>query len=198
MLKIQAENESTLKALTNDCDGVFGTLKQAIAELGIPRIKLVRPVPSYKGQLTLGDLETFDTALAIDIERYPRTMIAKPPSATQFVERTGEAANGEDSVQSSHTLAPDSGTVADGNTAGILMGIKNSRIYQVDDENIPGAKREVVREELAKGYEYGRTAVHISESDENVTTLETRASMTIVGFVQKDMVRGLPLLFHTS
>ncbi|KAI9774426.1 MAG: ATP-dependent DNA helicase II subunit 2 [Geoglossum simile] len=184
---VKAGNESTLKALTEDCDGVFGTLKQAVSELGIPRIKPVRPVPSYKGQLTLGDLEAFETALAIDVERYPRTMIAKPPSATQFVERTDEAANEGDSMQSSHTLAPDSGTLADGKTAGILTAIKSSRIYQVDDENIIGGKREVAREELAKGYEYGRTAVHISESDENVTKLETQASMGIVGFVQKDM-----------
>ena len=158
----------------------------------------MRPVPSYKGQITLGNLEAFETALAIDIERYPRTMVAKPPSATQFIAKTDKAANEEDSMQSSHTLAPDSGTLADGKTAGDLMAIKTTRIYQVDDENIAGGKREVAREELAKGYEYGRTAVHISESDENVTKLETQAGMDIVGFVQKDMVRGHPHLFYTS
>ncbi|KAI9775918.1 MAG: ATP-dependent DNA helicase II subunit 2 [Geoglossum umbratile] len=184
---VKAGNESAFKALTGDCDGVFGTLEEAITELGIPRIKPVRPVPSYKGQLTLGDLAEFDTALAIDVERYPRTMIARPPSASQFIARTDEKETGGESMQSSRTLASDSGTLAEANATGILSAIKTSRIYQVDDENTAGGKREVTREELAKGYEYGRTAVHISESDENVTKLETQASMDIVGFVQKDM-----------
>ena len=188
MLKKQAGNESALKALTEDCDGVFGTLEQAIAELGIPRIKSVKPVPSYKGQLTLGDPATFETALAIDVERYPHTMVAKPLSASQFVVRTDEAANEGESMQSSHTLAPDSSAPTDGQTASNLTAVKSSLIYQVDDENAAGGKREVAREELAKGYEYGRTAVHISESDENVTKLETQASMDIVGFVQNNMV----------
>ena len=47
------------------------------------------------------------------------------------------------------------------------------------------------REELAKGYEYGRTAVHISETDQNITILETFAALDLVGFVQSDQVRIL-------
>ncbi|KAH0537790.1 hypothetical protein FGG08_005472 [Glutinoglossum americanum] len=185
---MKAGNESALKTLAEDCDGVFGTLEQAVAELGIPRIKPVRPVPSYKGQLTLGDTSAYETALAIDVERYPHTMVAKPPSASQFVARV-ETTNEGESMQSSHTIAAgDSGPLIDGKTASMedLTAVKNTRIYQVDDEDAAGGKRDVVREELAKGYEYGRTAVHISESDENVTKLETRASLDIIGFVQKD------------
>ncbi|KAH0556896.1 hypothetical protein GP486_005318, partial [Trichoglossum hirsutum] len=187
---VKARNESALKAMVEDCGGVFGTLEQAVAELDIPRIKPVRPVPSFKGRLTLGDTTAYETALAIDVERYPRTMVARAPSASQFVVKTDAATEG-DSMQSSHTIiaADNKGALVTDTATDRrdLIAVRNTRIYQVDDENAAGGKREVQREELAKGYEYGRTAVHISESDENVTKLETQAGLDIVGFVQKDM-----------
>lgn len=56
------------------------------------------------------------------------------------------------------------------------------------DADAPGGKKDVSRDDLAKGYEYGRTVVPISESDENITKLECEAGMEIVGFVPKDKV----------
>ncbi|KZF24158.1 ATP-dependent DNA helicase II subunit 2 [Xylona heveae TC161] len=180
----KAQNEETLKSLTETCDGVFGTLQQAVDELGIPRIKSVRPVPSYKGQLTLGDPEKYDSAMSIDVERYPRTMVAKPPSASQFVTASNPA-DGDASIQSSATMAGSSDL---GPSAGqaALTSVRNARTYQIEDSEAPGGKRDVDRDDLAKGYEYGRTAVHISETDENITKLETMASFDIIGFVPKD------------
>lgn len=70
-----------------------------------------------------------------------------------------------------------------------LTNVRNLRTYQITDENAPGGKVDVEREDLAKGYEYGRTAVHISETDENITTLETYAAMDLIGFIQNDKVR---------
>ncbi|KAI9803657.1 MAG: ATP-dependent DNA helicase II subunit 2 [Piccolia ochrophora] len=184
----KAKAESILKSLTEACDGAFGTMKQAIAELSVPRVKPVKPVPTYKGQLTLGDPATYATAMSIDVERYPRTMVAKVPNASQFVARSGPE-NGEGSMQSSHTLPGDGGLIHGGSGAANathLASVKNTREYKVDDAAAPGGSRNVAREDLAKGYEYGRTAVHISESDENVTKLETKAGMELVGFVTRD------------
>ena len=182
---MQELNEATLRSLDEDCDGVFGTIQQAIEELGTPRLKSTRPVPSYKGQLTLGDPEHYDSALCIDVERYPKVMIRRPLSASQYVQRT-DLSNDHTSTQSSATLLPD----GDGRESGIpgvdpngLTSVKNARTYQVVDEDAPGGKRDVSRDDLAKGYEYGRTAVHISESDLNVTKLETQAGLEIIGFV---------------
>ncbi|KAI9837987.1 MAG: ATP-dependent DNA helicase II subunit 2 [Sarea resinae] len=181
----KARNEKLLKSLTDDCDGIFGTIEQAISELGIPRVKSVRPVPSYKGQLTLGDPEQYDSAMCIDVERYPRTMVAKAPGASQFVTKTGSSgANEESSTQAPNTAAVDGAREHHEQQSG-LTSVKNARTYQVPDKDAPGGKRDVEREDLAKGYEYGRTAVHISESDENVTKLETTAGLDIVGFVPK-------------
>lgn len=182
---VQEANETTLKALVEDCDGIFGTMQQAIEELGTPRLKTTRPVPSYKGQLTLGDPEQFDSALCIDVERYPRVMVRRPLAASQYVQRF-DLSNGQTSTQSSTTLMPDvdggdPGPIQpDGNS---LTSVRNARTYQVLDEEAPGGKRDVNREDLAKGYEYGRTAVHISESDLNVTKLETQPGLEIIGFI---------------
>ena len=184
----------TLKSLVGDCEGVFGTLKQAIEELGVPRLKSTRPVNSYKGQLTLGDPEKYKSALCIDVERYPRTMIRRPLTASRFVQRSN-LSNGIGSAQSSAIAMPD----GDGQESAFpklnpndLTTVRNARTYQVPDENAPGRKRDVDRDDLAKGYEYGRTAVHISETDQNVTKLETHAGLEIIGFIPWTMVCDSP------
>lgn len=73
-----------------------------------------------------------------------------------------------------------------------LTSVRNVRTYHVDDPQVAGGKRELERDELAKGYEYGRTAVHISESDENITKLETTAVLDLIGFIQADHVGFSP------
>ncbi|TKA69171.1 hypothetical protein B0A49_04616 [Cryomyces minteri] len=179
----KAHNEQIFESLARACNGVYGTMAQAIDELSIPRIKPVRPVHSYKGFLTLGNPEEYDSAMAVDVERYPRTSVARPPTASQFVVRS-DMAPGESSMSSSSMFPNGSGEGAQNQDG--LAAVKNARTYQISDEEAPGGKRDVEREELAKGYEYGRTAVHIAESDENVTTYETRKGLDIIGFVPRE------------
>ena len=169
----------------NDCDGVFGTMQQAIEEMVVPRLKSTRPVASYKGQLTLGNPAEYDSAMCIDVERYPRTMIRRPPSASQYIQRSDLI-----SPQSSATMLSGDGDAA---MAGLdmsgLTSVRNARSYQVKDPEAPGGKRDVDREELAKGYAYGSTAVPIAESEWNVTKLETQAGFEIIGFIPWNRVR---------
>lgn len=172
---IKANNESILRQLCDDCNGVFGTLAQAVDELQIPRTKETRPVPSYKGTLTLGNPEQYDSALAITVERYPKTMVAAPPSANSFVVRND--------LEATQSLDPTNGNEEVEASNDGLTAVHTARTYQVEDGDAPGGKKDVDRDELAKGYEYGRTAVHISESDRNITTYETFQSLDIIGFV---------------
>ncbi|KAL1296994.1 hypothetical protein AAFC00_004590 [Neodothiora populina] len=165
----KAKNEQVFQKLCEGCNGIFGTIAQAVEELSIPRLKTTKPVPSYKGHLTLGNREQYDGAFEIDVERYPRVMVQRPPTASTFVQSSG----------------PAPGASHDERTAGDMAAVKNARSYQVVDENAPGGKRDVSPEELAKGYSYGSTAVPISESDRNVTTFETKQGMDILGFVTK-------------
>jgi ATP-dependent DNA helicase 2 subunit 2 len=153
-------------------------------------LKETRPVPSFKGQLTLGDAEHYDSTLTVDVERYPCTMLAKPPTASSFAIRTdlnNSSALGP-SVQSLNIITGEDHPMTD------LSAVRNQRVYQVDDQEEPGVKKNVEMEELERGYEYGRTAVHISESDMNVVKLETSQSLAIIGFVKAEAFeRYLPL-----
>lgn len=166
---------------------MFGTLEQAVSEMEIPRVRAVRPIASFKGFLQLGNPEEYDTAVRIPVERYPRIMVARPPTASQFVLRSDLAA--EQEGQDSATAVPETQPEEDSG----LTSVRNLRAYQVNDESAPGGKRDIEREDLAKGYEYGRTAVHISETDENITRLETAAALELVGFIQSERVRASTL-----
>ncbi|CAI7643287.1 hypothetical protein PCG10_003432 [Penicillium crustosum] len=169
----KAENETLLRTLTEDCEGVYGTLEQAVSELDIPRIKVTKSMPSFKGNLMLGNPEEYDTAITIPVERYFRTYVAKPISASSFVPRSG--------------TEPGSQAPVKGNGEGdTLASVRTSRTYEIIDESAPGGKIDVERDDLAKGYEYGRTAVPIEQTDENVANLQTFAGMGLIGFVQKD------------
>lgn len=184
----QRHNETILKNLAAKCDGVFATAAEAIDDLSTPVVKTTRPYSTYAGKLSLGDWKTYEeTALYIDVKRYFKTKQMKPVSASSFVSRS---TNGAASGQSSHTLAGDTEMADAPASGGDLAAVKNARNYRVNT-TMGGAvdgKLDVERDELAKGYEYGRTAVHISESDENVTKLETFAEFTIIGFIPWDKV----------
>ena len=176
-----------LRKLVNDCDGVYGTMQQAIDEMGVPRTKSTRPVASYKGQLTLGNPPEYDSAMCIDVERYPRTMVRRPATASSFAQQ-GDASNIRPKMTAA--LEDEDAVMANLDPNG-LTSVKSARTYQVKDDDAPGGKRDVDREELAKGYAYGSTAVPIAESEWNVTKLETRAGLEIIGFIPWDRVSNL-------
>ena len=129
--------------------------------------------------MTLGCPEQYSSAMCIDVERYPRTFVRRPLTASQFVQRS-ENLNGQASNQSSATIVQ---SIDSPGATNALTSVHIAQTYQVVDDEAPGGKRDVQREDLAKGYEYGRTAVYISESDTNVTKLETQASLDIIGFI---------------
>lgn len=177
-----------MKKLTDQCkESAFGNAAEAIEDTVIPRVKQSRPYKTYTGQLTLGDPEKYATAMSIDVERYFRTHKAVPSSASSFVIRT-DLSNGEASVSTVDDDVTMGGTPG---PEGGLAAVKTARTYKVIDESAPGGKRDVDRDELARGYEYGRTAVHIAESDENVTKLETVQSFEIIGFIPCEKVYRL-------
>jgi ATP-dependent DNA helicase 2 subunit 2 len=161
-------------------DGVCGTMAQAVEELSIPRTKPIRPVKSYDGPLTLGDPEHFpDSSIVMQVERWPKTKVARPPGATTVVLKSGPGAQSE---------YDDDEMDGVDETGGDFTNVHQIRTYKVEDASAPGGKRDVDFEDLAKGYEYGRTAVHISESEFNITKLETANGFSILGFVPADKV----------
>ena len=178
---------------------VLGTLQQAVAEMSRPRLKPVRPVPSYRGTLTLGDVSADggdgsdgddrkppSPSLSIDVERYPRTAIAKPVSASRFAvqqQQQGKAeAGGGDGDAAAGAAAPRQLEPCRARPDQ-LQTVTQARAYQVDRPDEAGQKMDIDGDTMEKGYKYGRTVVPISATDEAVTVYPTEPSMQIVGFI---------------
>ncbi|KAL7274898.1 ATP-dependent DNA helicase yku80 [Rhizina undulata] len=167
---IKDQNEKLLKNLCLDCDGVFGTASEAVEELNRPRIKKVRPIASYKGKLTLGDPKNkYGDSFSIDVERYPRTMVARAPSASDFTLRTDVEAG--------------AGPATEAEGSAPLQAVKWMRAYQVEDGDAAGGRVEIERDEMEKGYTYGSTVVNISRTDEVMMVMETDPCLEIIGFI---------------
>jgi len=163
------------------CGGVFATTVEAIENLAIPDVKESKWYASYRGMLSLGDFnKNPDTALFIDVERYFKTKVARPPGASSYTTRS--TVGGEPSGQSSHTVEGDT-EMPD---APDLAQVRSNFVYKVNDPSWVGGKRDVDRSELSRGYLYGSTAVPISAEDENVTKLETVQGFEIIGFIPSD------------
>ncbi|KAF4121181.1 ATP-dependent DNA helicase 2 subunit 2 [Geosmithia morbida] len=154
----KAETEHVLTSLVERCEnGTLATVADAIDRLDTPTVKSVKPYKTYDGSLTLGDPEKFPSAMNINVERYFKTHLARPLGASTVVVKP-ENIGGE--TQSTQT--------ADEAMEGTdFSAVKQARSYKVNDPDAPGGKRDVEFESLAKGYEYGRTAVPISESEHN-------------------------------
>lgn len=167
-------------------------MAQAVEELSVPRIKSMRPYKTYDGPLTLGDPEEFPSAMSIAVERYFKTKLARPPSASTVVVKP--------EMPGTPTRARDYSEMDDAelNGDGGFSGVKQVRAYKVNDPDAPGGKKDVEFESLSKGYMYGRTVVPISDSDQNVTKLETQKSFTIIGFIPWTSVRRVLCLFSGS
>ncbi|RCI14710.1 hypothetical protein L249_6454 [Ophiocordyceps polyrhachis-furcata BCC 54312] len=170
----KAASEAALRKLVDACDSaIFATMAEAIDELDLPRVKAIKPFKTYDGPLTLGDPETLPCAVNINVERFFATHLARPLAATTVVFKSDQATG----TQSTHTLEGDASEGAD------FASVKQARAYKVNDPDAPGGKRDVEFEKLARGYEYGRTAVYISESEHNITKLESQKSFSILGFI---------------
>ncbi|KIX95137.1 uncharacterized protein Z520_09053 [Fonsecaea multimorphosa CBS 102226] len=175
--ELKRKNEKILRKLADLTGGVLGTMQEAIDELSRPQIKPVRPTPTYKGQLKLGDPTQYDTALSIAVERYFKTSIRRPPTASAYVVKPSGAE--QDDAEN-------------------FTNVHNLYKYKVKDEEYEGGAKVLDREELARGYEYGRTAVPISESEQNITKLETEMAYDILGFIPADNVERYMLMDNTS
>jgi ATP-dependent DNA helicase 2 subunit 2 len=115
--------------------------------------------------------------MSIAVERYFKTKLAHPPSASTVVVKS------EHNGGPSRSQAPEADEMEGVEATVDFSGVKQVRTYRVNDPDAPGGKKDVEFESLSKGYMYGRTVVPISESDQNITKLETKKSFGIIGFI---------------
>ncbi|ETS79814.1 ATP-dependent DNA helicase II subunit 2 [Pestalotiopsis fici W106-1] len=176
----KATNERLLKSLVDAVGedlATFGTIAEAVDELDMPRLKQNKPYKTYDGDLVLGE---HAESMRIHVERYFKTKRAAPPTASNVVLKVNHGS------QSTEALDGEGMEGVEYEKGGEFAAVKNARTYKVNDPDGPGGKRDVDFEDLAKGYAYGQTAVHISESEFNITKLETTKGFSIIGFIQQD------------
>ncbi|KAL2074790.1 hypothetical protein VTL71DRAFT_8569 [Oculimacula yallundae] len=179
---VKKQNEAILEKLVKGCTtGMFATMAEALASLANPSIKVVRPFKQYEGRLGLGDFAKYpESALYIDVQRYSRVKKAAAPSASSFVSAAANS-NQDGSAQSSHTVEDIEMT-----DAPALEAVKSSRAYRVNNASGAGGMVDVKREDLAKGYYYGSTAVPFGQDEEDVTKFDSPPGFSIIGFVPND------------
>lgn len=186
----KTKNEALLKSLAEDAGGSFGTLVEAIEELSKPRMKNTRPVPSFKGQLMLGHpADKGNNTLYIEVERYPKTMIRKPATATTVVKRPEQSSSMQSSSMKIDDFQVDQPVSSMGGDD--VTRVRDSRAYHVLDNREPGGKKFIEQEDIVSGFEYGSTLVPISQSNRESLKLETTAGLELIGFIPWDKVCAL-------
>lgn len=180
----KAYNERLLLDLCSAIDGaVFASFSAGLAEALEPHVRVVHPVSTFRtGTLTLGHVEQYpDEAIVLHIDRFSRTKAAKAISASR--------------VSNLHAAA--AGPSARNGAAGIGE-VASVRTYTVaDDKEMVGTKI-IEREDLEKGYMYGRTIVNVSKDDEPIYTYETKTGMEILGFMAQAYLERYLVMSETS
>lgn len=90
------------------------------------------------------------------------------------------------------------GDAASGGPGSNLQEVKQARVYQVDDDSAAGGKMDIDKEQMEKGYRYGREVVPISSTDETVTVFETTPGLQIIGFIPADKYKRYFSMSNTN
>ena len=137
-------------------------MDSALEEISQPYVRPVRPIPLYRGALTIGNKNEYaDSALAVNVTMYART---KKSSLPLFKKWSVVAENAQDNRQKTHEVL-------------------RTYSYTVwDDES--GAEVHVDKEDLMKAYPYGATLVPAQNFDEEQFKLDTHMALDILGFVR--------------
>ncbi|KAI8144114.1 SPOC like C-terminal domain-containing protein [Fennellomyces sp. T-0311] len=174
--QVQA-NLAQWKGLVNSLpNGYLMDLSEAIAESMQFHKKEIRPTPTFRGYLTIGNMTMFpDTSLSISIMMYARTMEAKMPSAKKWSSLSSvtdvQNANG----QESHQVVQES-----------KYRMKPSTARNEAEESADANEPEVEKAMLEKAYKFGKTLVTITDQDEEFLKLKTDASMVLLGTYSKN------------
>ncbi|RGB33638.1 SPOC like C-terminal domain-containing protein [Rhizophagus diaphanus] len=161
-------NEQFLRKLADTCKGTIFSMEDVLRQLSKPYIRPVKPMPVYRGSLTLGDPQTYGSAsLLIEVELIARTMKAKPKSFKKY-SALAEAAN---------------------NIENKTYEVSHSRTYSITvDENV-NEKVDVPQDELDKAYALGKTFIPLPKQDENIFSFETTPCLSIISFIRTEEFR---------
>lgn len=184
-------NELVLKDLSTDLPGaIFANAEEAIESLQLPSIRKVRPIKTFTGKLTLGDVSTYENVISINIEAFPCTRVATAPTAVAYAVAAKPAASQATQQQATEDSESSSQLKRQG-----LQEVKRITEYYVKDETEPDGKIEIEPKDVQTGYRFGSEIVVLSEEEASVLHISNEpASMMIVGFVaEKSLPRYLSM-----
>lgn len=163
-------------------------------EVSIFRTKEVRPTPSFRGYLTLGDVQKDpETALSISITMFARTYQPKQETATKVSALAlAGPSTGEEEVRNRGVTIDkkylkrktnDNNTNAENSNNNNANNASDAMDTSGDQEEV-----EVPAETLEKAFWFGKSAVVIREDIEEYMRLKTTPGMAILGFLDESKV----------
>lgn len=173
--KLNAEHwEKFIKGVPN---GELIDYEPVFKEMQRFRKKEVRPSPTYRGYLHLGDPATYpDTSLAISVNMYAHIYEAKVPTAKKWSAISRVVDSHNESGQLSHQVETE----------------KKYTVKPADEANNEGEdtvmSKPVDEKDIQKAYRFGKTLITVSEEVEDYLKLHTEPEMTILGFYHSDAV----------
>ncbi|CAG8590941.1 24651_t:CDS:10 [Dentiscutata erythropus] len=165
--EVKRQSESFFNKIVSKCpQATIFSMEETLKQLSKPHIRTVRPVPIFKGALTLNNAKmSSQISLSINVEMYSRTTKVRPPTLTKY------------------SALAEASTTIHKKTSEVNM----SRTYTISVvDNDKNEAVEVPREELNKAYSLGKTLIPVNEADEEAFTMITIKSMEIVGFIKSN------------
>ncbi|CAO3576904.1 unnamed protein product [Absidia cylindrospora] len=192
---IKDTNQRNWKTLSDNVDGAtMYSIEEAYESAKGMKTKEVKPTPSYRGFLNIGDpVKYSDRSLAIGIHMYPHMMEAKAPAMKKW------------STLSDLALDNDQAGSSSSEPRTLSHGVEMIRQYRVKEDDTSKTETptpanldtqepqqdatDVVDEnELEKVYPFGKTLVKITQEEEDYLQLKTSSGMWIYGFMSKSAV----------
>ncbi|KTW32816.1 uncharacterized protein T551_00301 [Pneumocystis jirovecii RU7] len=173
---IKMNNEKELLKFANICNGTFASMIEVINSLNTSNFRKVHPVSLFNGTLTIGDPQNYPDVVEIMIQRYPRTRLAKMPSAHRYnvLKKSPKPTNYTEQLTQTSTNSNND------NKNEYFSEILTTKNYKIEEN---GSEKEISKEDLELGYVYGKTIIPTSIIVDELK-YKTNIQLTILGFIK--------------
>ncbi|KAG4306170.1 hypothetical protein PORY_000158 [Pneumocystis oryctolagi] len=173
----KTSNEKDLLNFANMCGGTFSSMVDVVDFLNTPNLKKVHPVSLFNGTLTIGDPQNYSDAIKIMVQRYPRTRLAKAPSAHRYnvLKKKSEPSSNIEQLTQIDLDLNNNGERE--HFSEVLI----TKTYKIEEE---GSEKEISKDDVELGYVYGKTIIPINIMDEEEFKYRTNTELTILGFIR--------------
>lgn len=188
-------NYANLEAFANNAvkrgaDVNIIPFEEIYLQYGRPEIRKVKSVATYRGSLTLGNLnDNPENTMAIDVERYIYVQAAPIPSSKSYREATSD-----ENKQEEKEKPPPAPLEWD---TKYFVTIDSEKTED-DKETTKKETIEVLKGDLQKGYKYGKSIVPFKDDELDSLRYESAQGMEIIGFISMTELKPWTLMSPSS